>query len=89
MDTTDAWLRYVAILTPGLTQDQIAKAANVSQGTISRWVNGRKLPTEAAKVASFARGFDRNVLEAFVAAGMLSIKEAQRGLDRECHDTRP
>ena len=83
MDQTDLWLRYVAVLTPGMTQDEISKKAGVSQGTISRWINGRKLPTEAAKVAAFARGFNRNVLEAFVVAGMITLHEAERGLDSE------
>lgn len=82
----EVWLRYVAHWTRGLTQADIGKRAGVSQGTVSRWLTGEKLPTEGAKVAAFARAFHRNVLEAFVAARMISIDEAGAGLSDESRD---
>lgn len=81
--TTRLWSAYVLHITDGKTQDAIAAAAEVNQATVSRWVNARKVPTEAANVALLARAFGRNPLEAFVAAGMLEEGEAGRGLSDE------
>lgn len=81
--TTQLWSAYVLHISDGKKQDEIAAAADVNQATVSRWVNARKVPTEAANVAYLARAFGRNPLEAFVAAGMLKESEAGKGLSDE------
>lgn len=84
MDAPQIWADYVravvAMTTPGADQTTIAKKAGTTQGTISRWMGGRYLPDKAAPVAAFAQAYGRNVLEAFVAAGMLDEETAGRGL---------
>lgn len=77
------WQRYVARVTNGATQTAIGEQSGIAQSTIGRWLNGKKAPTEAAKVAAFALAYDRNPLEAFVAAEMLSVDDAGRGLNQE------
>ena len=86
MTTTQSmqlWSAYVLHIVDGKKQDVIAAATGVNQGTISRWVNAKTVPNKAAEVASLARAFGRNPLEAFVAAGMLEESEAGRGLSDE------
>lgn len=75
------WQKYVATITGDATQTAIAERTEIAQTTIGRWLNGTKAPTEAAKVAAFAQSYDRNPLEAFVAAGMLTVDQAGRGLE--------
>ncbi len=76
----DTWITYVRTVIGHDTQTRAGKRTLLGQTTIGRWLNGAKAPTEAAKVAAFAQGYGRNVLEAFVAAGMLTEEEAGRGL---------
>lgn len=80
---SSVWRLYVKSLTQGQTQSEIATQSDLAQTTVSRWLSGSYAPTEAAKVAAFARGYGRNVLEAFVAAGMLTEREAVGGLTDE------
>ncbi len=75
------WQQYVAAVAGGATQTAIGERTGIAQSTIGRWLNGGYVPTEAAKVAAFAQAYERNPLEAFVAAGMLTQDEAGRGLD--------
>lgn len=77
------WALYVARFAEGMTQRQVGDIAGVDQATAGRWIRGEKVPTEAAVVAKLAQGFRRNPLEAFVAAGFLTIAEAGRGLEPE------
>lgn len=67
------WWEYVSKMTPGDTNDTIARAAGVTAPTVSRWKTFTPRP-EA--VAAFARAYGRPVLEAFVAAGFLTPEEA-------------
>ncbi|WP_374457753.1 helix-turn-helix domain-containing protein [Nocardioides sp.] len=84
MDAPKIWAHYVRTVAeseePGSDQAAIAARVGVSQGTVSRWLGGRYLPDKAAVVAAFAKAYGHNVLEAFVAAGMLTELEAGRGL---------
>lgn len=80
------WAAYVTRFGEGMTQRQIGEKAGVDQATAGRWVRGEKVPTEAAVVARLAQGFGRNPLEAFVAAGFLSLDEVGRGLEKESAD---
>ena len=75
------WAAYIARFGAGLTQQEVGAKAGVDQATVGRWLRGVKAPTEAANVAAVAQAFDRNPLEAFVAAGFLTVDEAGRGLE--------
>ena len=84
------WSRYVNLVAGHLeTGSAIARhikektGMGPSQPTVSRWMNGTYVPDKPAEVANFARAFRRDVLEAFVAAGMLTLTEASRGLSKE------
>lgn len=63
-------------------QQAIASRAGINQTTVSRWLNGSAPPTNPDKVAAFARAYPNHttVLEAFVAAGFLTLEEARKGL---------
>ena len=76
----NTWQAYVLRIMAQDEQADAAERVGVSQATVSRWRAGRYVPTEAAVVASFARAYGRNPLEAFVAAGMLTEREAGRAL---------
>lgn len=86
------WTTYVKAVTRGTidnpdadpasdTQDQIAARLGylVHQTTIGHWLRGKK-PTDGAIVAHFARSYDRNPLEAFVAADLITMAEAGRAI---------
>lgn len=73
------WTTYVRRVVGTDTQTQVAARTGINQTTISRWLNpdtseGRRLSSQA--VATFARGYGRDVLEAFVVAGFLEPEEA-------------
>lgn len=77
------WSLYVRQLLANSGHDResdFLRGLTVQQGTFNRWKNGEKVPTNPAAVALFAKECGRNVLEAFIAAGMLTRKEAGRGL---------
>lgn len=80
---TGLWAAYVAKFGEGMTQRQVGDIAGVDQATVGRWLRSEKVPTEAGTVAKLAQGFHRNPLEAFVAAGFLSVEEAGRGLEKD------
>jgi transcriptional regulator with XRE-family HTH domain len=69
-----SWWDYVSRITKGDSQTAIAERTGLSQGGISGW---RTKAPKPETVAAFARGYDRPVLEAFVAAGFLTAEEAQ------------
>lgn len=81
MDTM--WAKYVIHLVGDEHWKVTRDRGGVSQGTISRWRNSELLPDKAAVVAYFARAYGRNPLEAFVAAGMLTMDEARTAIDPE------
>lgn len=58
----------------GRSYIEIARAAQASPSTITRWSQGQGVDPLAA--ARFARAFGRPVLEAFIAAGYLTGDEA-------------
>lgn len=76
------WAKYVREVSAGATQSDVAAKCEppVNQSTVGRWLRGDYAPTDAATVAAFASGHGRNVLEAFVAAGMLDEADAGAGL---------
>lgn len=76
------WGAYVRTLTEGVPQQQIAARAGVNQATVSRWIQDGYAPDKGGIVAAFCRGYDRNPIEGFVAAGMLTEAEAGRALSK-------
>jgi hypothetical protein len=70
------WSSYVNALTQGESQDAVGAKVGVAGSTISRWRKTGSKPGQPAEVAAFALAYQRNVLEAFVAAGFLTPEEA-------------
>lgn len=73
------WTTYVKRVIGNDTQTQVAAKTGINQTTISRWLNpdptkDRRISSQS--VAAFARGYGREVLEAFVVAGFLTKEEA-------------
>lgn len=62
-------------------QTAIAKKVGVSQKTVSRWQHG-DLPSPA-QAAAVAIAYGGNVLEAFVAAGLITAEQAQMNTPQE------
>lgn len=83
---TGIWQVYVARIVGDRTQQEVAEMTGLSQTTIGRWLAGVKAPTETAKVAAFAQGMNRHVLEAFVAAAMIHMDEVKDSLTEDSHD---
>lgn len=81
MDKTYDWPRYLELVSGTTVRKAIGKAAGVSESAASRWLNGETRPTNAVHVAKFAQTYGRNPLEAFIAAGLLSIEQASKALD--------
>lgn len=78
---SNIWSAYVRAVSPRAErQEDIAAKIGVKQATVSRWLTGKSVPDEGAPVAAFAKAYGRNVLEAFVAAGLLTEEDAGRGL---------
>jgi len=72
------WRTYVR-RTAGddIRQLTIAQRTGINQTTVSRWLSGERRAITPQSVTNFARGYDRPVLEAFVAAGLLSEADAR------------
>lgn len=84
------WASYVNAIVGDMpaqaVADRIAERVGqgVSQPTVSRWLRGEaSAEIKPANVAAFATAFGRAVLEAFVAAGLLTIDDVGPGLDDE------
>lgn len=80
MGTMTLWGAYVAHIAPDARQQDIADAIGVNQTTISRWLRGEKTPDEAGIIAALARHYDKNPIQAFVAAGVLTVADAGAAL---------
>lgn len=68
------WSEYVESAAGTTNQSEISRRTGVSQASVSRWFDGST--PSPAHAALFAQTYDRNVLEAFVAAGFLTQAEA-------------
>lgn len=84
------WAAYVRAVVGDMPAQAIADriaervGKGVSQPTVSRWLVGRHSgELKPGNVAAFAIAFDRPVLQAFVAADLLTAEEARAGLDEE------
>lgn len=71
-----SWVTYLQRITDGARQVEIAKRTGLNQANLSRWMRGETVPTDAAVVAHFAECYGANVLEALIAAGMLTPEQA-------------
>lgn len=84
MGQMETWVDYVkTIAGHDATQKQIATRSGVDQTTISRWYNGENRSLTLASVTRFAHGYKRPVLEALVAAGLITEKDARVRVIRE------
>jgi transcriptional regulator with XRE-family HTH domain len=72
--TQATWWHYVATVTGGAAQKDIAAATGIDQSSISRWQRAANTPRAEAVVA-LARAYSRSPVEALVAAGYLSSSE--------------
>lgn len=73
------WSEYVRRVVGDDRQTEVARKTGIDQTTVSRWLNPHGKGSQrisSQSVAKFARGYGRNVLEAFVIAGFLTAKEA-------------
>jgi hypothetical protein len=68
-----SWWSYVQRVSRGAPQGAIADRTGISQSSIGRWQSSEP---KVSNVRAFAEAYDRPVLEAFVAAGWLTQKEA-------------
>lgn len=83
------WASYVRAVAGDMKQQDIAECINkryergdVKQGTVSRWLDPEYASApEPARVAAFAQAFNKPVLQAFLAAGLLEIEDVERGVD--------
>lgn len=70
------WREYILRVAEGDSQKEISRRTGVDQGTVSRWMNPKPGSTIGPEnVKKFARGYSREVLEAFVAAGLVTKDE--------------
>lgn len=66
------WWAYVLSTSENATPSEIARKIGVSQSSVWRW---KESSPSVAGVRSFAQGYERPVLEAFVHAGFLRPEE--------------
>lgn len=64
------WSEYVSRLMGSRQQSDVALLSGVSQGTISRWANGKAAPSVEAAI-DFTRACGGNPLEALVILGVI------------------
>jgi hypothetical protein len=75
-----SWAEYVRAVTGADSGRAVAQMIGQSESAISRWKNGTVVP-EPRQAVAFARAYERNPLEALIAAGYLSDEEAAQPLD--------
>jgi hypothetical protein len=68
------WWQYVTKTIRKDTYSSAAKRVGVDKSAFTRWKNGAR--PDPNLVVKFARNYNRNVLEALVAAGFLTEEEA-------------
>lgn len=67
------WWEYVQRIAGTSSPSEIGRRTGIGQSSIGRWDSSSPKPES---VATFARTYERPVLEAFVAAGFLTEEEA-------------
>lgn len=77
-ETDRSWWAYVVLHAGTTNQSEIGRRIGRDQSSLNKWPQGAKPRVES--VRAFAEAYDRPILEAFVAAGILSEEEARQGL---------
>lgn len=84
------WAAYVRDVAGDVSAQAIADriadrvGRGVSQPTVNRWLNGvYSGELKPGNVAAFAAAYDRPVLQAFLAAGLLAVDDVAEGLSGE------
>lgn len=72
--STMSWWEWVVRVSGKSVPTQIAQEVGINQSAINRWKHGGVPSADSVKV--FAGHYGRPVLEAFVAAGIISAQEA-------------
>jgi transcriptional regulator with XRE-family HTH domain len=75
--SVERWSEYVRDVAGELNQLQIAAKTGLAQTNIGRWLRGEPGAPRADTVIAFARAFDQPAVEALLAAGYLTVEEAQ------------
>jgi len=89
MGSSYIWPAYLEAVAGTTSRKDIAERVSawtpsrVAASTITNWFRGKHRPTNAAHVAAFALAYERSPLEAFVAARLLDVETAIKGLDSE------
>jgi len=78
------WWSYVQRATDGQSQHEIARRLGVSASSVSRWRTSNPKPET---VRAFAVAYQRQVREAFVAAGFLQPEDLQPAHDSSAQST--
>lgn len=68
------WWTYVQRTAGQASAREISRRTGIGQTSVNRWQHASPKPEN---VATFARTYQRPILEAFVAAGFLTEEEAQ------------
>lgn len=69
MPSQSSWLHYVGLTTKGMRNMDIARTMDVARTTVDRW---NKHAPELPSIKKFADAFDRPLVEALLAAGVLT-----------------
>jgi hypothetical protein len=67
------WWQYVSQVAGTATPSEIARRVGLTPSSVSRWQLSTPKPETAA---AFARAYDRPVIEALIAAGVVTAEEA-------------
>jgi len=78
------WWDYVQQHRGNDSDTLVAGKVGAAASTVGRW---KRYEPEPAKVRAFAEAYDRPVLEAFVAAGFLTARQADEKLIRQDIDS--
>lgn len=74
------WAEYVRAVIGDESGRAVAQLIGQSESAISRWKTGAVVP-EPRQAVAFARAFERNPIEALIAAGYLTAEEAGQSID--------
>lgn len=77
---SESWWEYLVRASNNAPNVQIAKAAKVDPGSVSRWKSGKSKPS-ADNVINFARSYSRNPVEALTAAGYIAADEVHGAIE--------
>lgn len=68
------WWEYVQQKAQGATQAEIAEKTGIAQSSVARW---RTVSPKSDNAVAFAHAYKRPVLEALIAAGVITEQDAQ------------